>query len=84
MLEPVAGAVQDAEEYLTGEGFEPIPEAQWEPASVEADEGKSLADLFASTDDTSEEEPTEDDQSAETDATTDESPRRPLSLFRRS
>jgi RNA polymerase subunit RPABC4/transcription elongation factor Spt4 len=84
MFEPVADADQEVQGYLTEEDFEPIPDTQWEPATVEADEGSSLANLFADTDDASEAEPTVADQPAETDAPTDESPRRPLSLFRRS
>jgi RNA polymerase subunit RPABC4/transcription elongation factor Spt4 len=84
MFGPVADADHETEEYLPEEDFEPIPDAQWEPAMVEADENKSIAGLFSDADDASEVEPTGADAAAETDATTDESPRRPLSLFRRS
>jgi RNA polymerase subunit RPABC4/transcription elongation factor Spt4 len=79
---PLAGLEED--EFLPEEDFEPIPDVGWERASAEADEGESLVDLFSDAEGETDVEPTEADQSADQDATTDQSPRRPLSLFRRS
>jgi RNA polymerase subunit RPABC4/transcription elongation factor Spt4 len=76
--------LETQEEYLPEEDFEPIPDVQWEAAAAETDESESLVDLFSGAEGASDVESTETDESAETDTTTDESPRRPLSLFRRS
>ena len=84
--EPAFAPLGDLEEdeFLPEGDFEPIPDMQWEQASAEVGEGESLDDLFMDSEDQVDVEPTEADQSADQDATTDESPRRPLSLFRRS
>jgi RNA polymerase subunit RPABC4/transcription elongation factor Spt4 len=73
----------EEDEFLPEGDFEPIPDTGWEQVPAETDDADSLADLFSGQD-TSDVETAETDQSADEDTTTDESPRRPLSLFRQS
>jgi RNA polymerase subunit RPABC4/transcription elongation factor Spt4 len=94
-LEPPAAAGLEAEEEpIPDEGFEPIPESNWEPIGTEQEpepepeDNAELSDLFSSPDAEPYAQPPEADESDETDQAdneaTDETPRRPLSLFRRS
>lgn len=58
--------------------------ALWEPAAAETDDERDLADLFALEDGTDEVSPAQQtDEPVDTDAAADETPRRPLSLFKR-
>ena len=84
-LEPLSDAELEVEEKpIPDEGFEPIPESGWEPVVTE-EEDASLSDLFSGSDADAYAEPPAAGASDEADdEATDETPSRPLSLFRRS
>ena len=76
--------LQAKEEPFPDEGFEPIPESSWEPTVPETQAEAPLPGLFSDPEKTADAAPPEADESDETEETPDETPRRPLSLFRRS
>ncbi len=79
-LEPVDEPVSPA----AGQGYGDLEE-EWTPLADEDEDENDLSDLFSATGESPGVEPTaQQDSSAGTEVTTDESPRRPLSLFRRT